>query len=294
MKRHALAAAVFVTLLFLRSQAQATFHVIVIDEVFFGFAQAPEAQYVVLRMEAPLQTLVHGQPLPTFDASGGEGSPFATFCTGSGTSCDLPAVSPACAAGGCPSSFNANGRRVLIATPRAQELFCITPDLLASGTLPHPDGRVCWGECAGHPDCPPGPVDCVAYGSFTGNNGIFGTPAMTPALGDALVGSPDRQNQFAGGNLLDNAVGFSVQTATPLLPTPQNFHADVGGAGLAGDPQGTGVLGRDEIDAEVPLLFAAEQRCDLPAANRGADANLDTRLSAADVVATIQIVAAAQ
>lgn len=289
MHKHA-AAAVVCTALLLGSPAHATFHIIVIDQVFFGFAQAPDAQFVVLRMEAPLQTLVHGQPIPTENGAGTAGPPFATFCTGAGTSCDLPAVSPACAAGGCPTAFNAEGRHVLIATPRAEELFCITADLAATGALPHPDGRVCWGECAGRPDCPAGPVDCVAYGDFTGDNGPFGMPAMSPPLGDALIGSSQRQGQFNGGNLLDDALGFSIQTTTALLPVPRNFHDDSGGAGLAGDPEGTGQIDASAVNAEVEMLFRAEHRCDLPAASRGADANFDTRITAADLIATIQIV----
>ena len=81
--------------------------------------------------------------------------------------------------------------------------------------------------------------------------------------------------------------------------SPQNFHGDIGGAGLAGDPEGTGAIDPDDIDAEAAVLFEANAtgasgpltRCALPAAQRGADANLDTQVTAADLIATIQIVA---
>ena len=105
-----------------------------------------------------------------------------------------------------------------------------------------------------------------------------------------MAASPDRKNQFlGGGNLLDSSMGFSAG-----VPTPRNFHDDKGALdGIAGDPEGTGVVEADDIPAEVSVLFEADRRCTLPAERRGADANLDTRVNAADISATIQIVHAA-
>src|SRR5262245_6367849 len=118
--------ALFTAAVILAAQpARATFHVIVIDQVFFGFPEAPHAQYVMLRIEAPVQSSVHAQPFPLFDASGTALAPFAAFCP-QRSSCDLPRVSPACSAGGCPTT-DTNNRRVLAATPWAAGLFCITP-----------------------------------------------------------------------------------------------------------------------------------------------------------------------
>jgi len=260
----------------------------VIEQVFPGFPAAPHAQYVTLRLQALLQTAVYSQPLPTYDAAGNPTGSFGTFCSTPRSRCVLPAVSPACSAGGCPAGIDASGSRILIATLWAQDLFCVTADLLASGSVPHPDGRVCFGDCTLHPDCPPGPVDCVAYGNFSGDNGIFGQPAMSPSLGEALVGLAERRNQFnpPGGTLLDSAAGFTIGA-----PTPHNFRGDAGALdGLAGDPGGDGAIDTDDVEAEARVLFETGQRCALAAARRGADANLDTRVSAADVLATIQIV----
>lgn len=310
------------------ARAEATFHIMVIDQVFPGFEQAPDAQYVMMRIEADVQSLVNGQSFATFDAAGDALDPFGGFCPTPSPSCRLPKVSPACAQGGC-SSTETNDGRLFVATQRAADLFCLAPDLLATGGLPYPDGRVCFGNTGSFSaTCFTkvlGPVDCVAYGNYTGDNGIFGSPAASPALGDALVGSPARTAQClvsnlnqaavcAGGSsanqpcavaddcmggtcvqcpaggcvdLLNNAVGFSVG-----VPSPRNFHGDVGGAGVAGDPQGTGVLSADDVGAEVSVLFETDHRCDLPAARRGADANLDTRINAADLVATITLVTA--
>ncbi len=272
--------------------ACATFHVIGIDQVFFGYPQAPDAQYVMLRMQAAVQTNVHGQPLPVDDGAGNALAPFAMFCP-SQQHCNLPAVSPACAAGGCPTPFDASGARVFVATQRAQDLFCITADLFATGTLPVPNGRVCWtASCGTFCTTNQGPVDCLAYGAFpAADNGIFGTPAVAPVLGQALVGSPQRQTQFNGGNLLDNAAGFSLGP-----PTPENFHGDIGSAGLPGDPGGTGTIAPANVAQQVSVTFETDRRCDpeLAPERRGADANLDARISAADVIATIQIVTAPQ
>ena len=287
MKRASVAFLMFTTTVLLAaSPAHATFHIMVVDQMFPGFEEAPGAQYVVLRMELPLQIAVFGQPLPIYDASGTSEGNFAAFCATPRSSCSFPVVSPACAAGGCPDAFASNNSRIFVATRWAQDLFCLTADLLATKNLPYPAGRVCFGDCSLRTDCGDGPVDCVAYGSFTGNNGPFGSPAVSPMLGQALVASPDRTNQFIGGHLLDDSLGFSIGT-----PMPKNYHGDVGALdGLAGDPDGTGVLDIGEVAEEVDVLFEASRRCALPAMRRGADANLDTRIGAADVIATIKIV----
>jgi len=292
MRRASAAVALFAVSTFVNVvPAYATFHIMVVDQVFPGVEPAPHAQYVMLRTQAILQTVVYGQPLSVFDAAGNVVGTFGTFCPQ--RSCVLPAVSPACSAGGCPAAVDSNGRHILAATPWAEDLFCITADLVATGVLQYPNGRVCWGDCDLRTDCGSGPVDCVAYGSYTGDNAPFGSPAMSPMLGEALVADPARQNQFIlappNNPLLDSSKGFSAGA-----PTPENFHGDRGAIdGVAGDPDGTGTLDGADIVAEVAVLFETNRRCSLPAARRGADANLDTRLSAADVIATIRIVTSA-
>ena len=293
MRRASAAAALFALCTSINAvPAHATFHIVVVEQVFPGLEPAPHAQYVMLRTQAPVQTAVYDQPFPVFDAAGNPVGTFGAFCSTPRQSCVLPAVSPACSAGDCPQPFDSNGRHILAATPWAEQLFCITADLVATGVLEYPSGRVCWGDCDLRTDCGSGPVDCVAYGSYTGDNAPFGSPAMSPALGEALVADPARQNQFLlappNNPLLDNSKGFSAGA-----PTPENFHGDHGAVdGVAGDPDGTGVLDAGDVAAEVAALFEADRRCGLPASRRGADANLDTRLSAADVIATIRIVTA--
>lgn len=305
----------------------ATYHVIVIQELFAGFDQAPGAQYLVLRPQTNVQTLVHGQALPTFDATGNTAGPFATFCP-TRTQCDLPRVSPACSAGGCPPAAAGNDSSILIATAWARDLFCVTPDLVATGHIPYPDGRVCFGDVgAFEPAClDAGPVDCIAYGQFTGDNGIFGSPAPALVQGLVLESDPIRPNQCnqsglsaaavcvrgeqanapctgaetdcpggvcracADGDcaaLLRNELGV-VQAVPPL---PRNFHGDIGALdGIAGDANADANLDATDVDADAVAIFEAGTRCRLEAPKRGADVNLDTRLNAADVVATVQLV----
>jgi hypothetical protein len=294
MRRASAAFALFAMSTFVNAiPARATFHIVVVDQVFPGVELAPQAQYVMLRTQAVLQTAVYGQPLPVFDAIGTPLETFGTFCATPIQSCVLPAVSPACSAGGCPAPFDSSGGHILVATPWAEELFCVTADLVATGVLPFPNGRVCWGDCDLRPDCGSGPVDCVAYGRYSGDNAPFGSPATSPMLGEALVADPARQNQFllapANNPLLDDSKGFSVGA-----PTPENFHGDHGAIeGVAGDPEGTGMLDVSGVAAAVTVVFETNRRCSLPAARRGADANFDTRVSAADVTATVRIVTSA-
>ncbi len=333
MRKPCLGGVVFSALVLAALPARATFHIMVIDEVFPGFEQAPDAQFVVLRMEAGAQVAVHGQPITTFDASGNSLPPFAQFCSTPASACSLPKVSPACAANDCTSPLEANDHRVLIATARARDLFCVTPDLLATGSIPVPDGRVCFGDVGTFaPSCvASGPVDCVAYGDFAGNNGIFGTPAAALSPGVDLEGVGARTAQCSparsaaavcvGGsqanmactgqptdcptgacfqcpsgsceNFLDDSIGFSLEVYRPgFSREPENYHGDLGWAGMAGDAAGTGELVVGQVDNVASLLFQFDRRCDpgLDFHRRGTDANLDTRISAADIVATIQVV----
>lgn len=307
----------------------ATYHIMVIQEVFAGYAQAPGAQYVILRPQADLQTFVRGQRLTTFDAAGDALEDFAGFCSAR-TGCDLPATSPACAEGGCPSPLGGNDTPILVATEWARDLFCVEPDLLATGSLPYPDGRVCFGNVGPFAGgcLATGPVDCVAYGQFEGDNGIFGLPAEPLLLGLVLTDSRTRPSQCnaaglsaaaicVGGAqpnapcigmegecpggfcrpcpdedcsaLVSSAAGFSQA----IPPGVQNFHGDSSGLdGIAGDADGDSQLGTQDINEEIVVIFAAGVRCAVDPEMRGADANLDTRLSAADMVAVIQLVTA--
>jgi hypothetical protein len=278
----------------------------------------------MLRTELQVQTAVYGQPVTVFDANGDALPEFARFCD-MRAECSLPTVSPACESGDCPQPIESrsNNRNILIATPWAQDLFCVTADLIATGTLPVADGRVCFGDCDERADCDSGPVDCVAYGDFAGDNGIFGLPAPAAFPGEALVGDLARQGRFSpafgagavcvGGdrantsctndenrcgdgaciacpdgscsNLLASAAGFFFD-----FPRPRNFADEEGEiTGSPGDPDRSGIVDAKAVSATAAALFEGGRRCELERGRRGADANFDTRVGAADVVASVRI-----
>jgi len=139
---------------FLVTPAAATFHFMVVEEVYPGSYLHPDAQYVALRSTALGQNLLTGHPIKTWDAAGNPLSDFGSFNRN-------PANS-------------ASGAHYIMATQAAIDLFQFTATTIVTGSLPFPSGRICFAPFL--TDF----VDCVAYGSFTGNNGTWGTPAVGP------------------------------------------------------------------------------------------------------------------
>lgn len=176
------------TLLLHAQPAFAPFHLTVIEQVFFGTENCPNAQFVVLRTQDSGQIFVQNQTIAVQNADGSDAGLFGTFTR---NLTDNPG----------------EGVAILMATAEAEGLFGITADEVASGQLVFPDGRVCFGEFDG-------PVDCVAFGNFTGNNTGFGSPAVQPQLGMALV----RQSETG-----DNSADFVLGT-----PAPENNAGQVG------------------------------------------------------------------
>lgn len=115
--------------------ASATFHLVKVVEVFAGTTAEPTAQYVVLQMYFPGQTLVTGHSMTVFDANGAKVGTF-TFSHNLSNGSTLATM--------------------LIATPDAATLFGITADLTMTPVIPLGGGAVCWDV-----------VNCVAWGSFS-------------------------------------------------------------------------------------------------------------------------------
>jgi len=134
--------------------AEANFHLMIIEEVYPGSHLHPDAQYVVLRTTAAGQNVLTGHNIRTYDAAGVPLADFGVFNRN-------------------PTNI-ASGARYIMATPAAVTLFQFTATTVVTGTLPFPDGRICFDEFLGTL------IDCVAYGAFTGVNTNYGTPA--PAL----------------------------------------------------------------------------------------------------------------
>lgn len=257
MKRAAVAA-VAATLL-LTTPAWAPYHLVVIEQVFFGTESAPAAHYVMLRTLATGQIFVNGQQLTKQEADGAGAGLFGQFSRNFVEQALVP------------------DSAILAGTQAAQDLFCVDMDEIVTGSLVYPDGRVCFGLFDFFDGQGPRPVDCVGYGDFTGDNGPYGAPASQPQLGLALVRTSETD---------DNQSDFDL-----LAPSPQNVEGAVGMIdGTPGDADGSGAVDTDDLDEIGGLAFAAQKRCAVAAARRGADANADTRISAADLIATADLI----
>lgn len=169
-------------LLTLSPPARATFHLMVIEEIYAGHPAAPDAHYVVLRMTSSRQQYVAGHGIVTFLPDGAPGPLFGVFA--------------ADAASGLA------GRRILMATQQAVDFFGIAADHVTAGRLFFPSGRVCFSSQL--------EVDCLAYGEYTGDNGEYGQPAA--ALQPGLALHRNFFNELADNNANDFALA-------PPMPT---------------------------------------------------------------------------
>jgi hypothetical protein len=193
--RLAIAASVAACLLH-AERAWAPFHVVVVDQVFFGTADCPNAQYVMMRMLASSMQFINGQKVRAQNADGSAAPDFGTFN------------------GNAPHGMA--GDAFIMGTSDAAALFGIAMDQETSGMLVRPDGRVCYGFFGS------GPVDCVAYGNYTGDNTGGGSPAVAAQFGMALI-------RESGGQLGNDATDFALGA-----PMPRNNAGDVGTLGQCG------------------------------------------------------------
>ncbi len=180
------------------SPAVASFHLMVIQEVFPGTPDNPQAQYVMLRMTNVGQSQVSTKAIVVQDASGVVIGRFGTFdhnVNGGTAGCSYP-----------------NCRAILIGTSAAQTLLGFDFDQIVDAetgrvALPLAGGRVCFKTPTSTTA-----VDCVAYGDFTAANTIptptesgcdanFGAPAASLSSGFALTRK--QFNCVANENSLD-------------------------------------------------------------------------------------------
>ncbi len=163
-----------------------------IAQVFGGSQAAPDAQYVMLRMWAPGQS-VGGHALTVHDADGTLTDTF-TF--------PAPAV-----------LSNALGQdTVLIATSEAQALFGVTADLTMTPISPDVGAKVCWA----------GTADCLSVGDYTGPS----TGAGSPFYVAELVGLAfTRRLDIAGAGTVLHPLDDTNDSAGDFLlalPAPRN------------------------------------------------------------------------
>jgi len=185
--------AVAAVILLHAERAWAPFHEVVVDEVFFGTADCPNAQYVQMRILISGMRFIANQRVRTENADGSDAGDFGTFAQN--------------------VDNGAAGDRFIMGTADAAGLFGIAMDEEVSESFVFPDGRVCFGVFGS------GPVDCVAYGNFTGDNTGGGDPAVAPQLGMALM----RQGDDRFG---DDATDFVL-----AAPAPRNNNGDMGTLG---------------------------------------------------------------
>jgi hypothetical protein len=189
--------------------AFATFHLMMVREVYPGSVASPEAQYVELQMWQSGQNHVAGHVLRSYDAAGN--------VTGVN-------VFPADVAKG------ANQSTLVLATPQAEAQFGVVADAALSPGLSPSGGAVCWEA-----------IDCVSWGNFSGE---AASPTGTPAAGGGVPDGMALRRSIARGcpTFLDpeddhdnSAADFEAVFPKPrpnsVAPTETACPAEVPGGG---------------------------------------------------------------
>ncbi|MFN0057570.1 MAG: hypothetical protein ACKVX7_03860 [Planctomycetota bacterium] len=184
--------------------ARAANHLIDINEVYTNADGS--VQFVELLALSAFQTQLAPTRINTFDGAGA--GPTLAF--------DFTAAFPALG----------NGETVLVATPGFQALFGIAPDfIMPANSISLTNGRVVFqieAPCGVIPNCE---IDAVAYGSYTGATGMYGSPAAAlPSSGTESLVRLVTAFCNCGNNATDWAVGPPTPTnnagAVGMLPPP--------------------------------------------------------------------------
>jgi hypothetical protein len=118
--------------------ARATFHEVLISELYPGSTAAPQSSFLELQMYSAGQNFVGGHTITLYQA---DGSPIHTFAFPG----DLP-------------GNGVNQQTMLVGDSAVAEAFGVTPDLVDAGfNIPAAGGAACWDG-----------LDCVSWGSFSG------------------------------------------------------------------------------------------------------------------------------
>lgn len=184
------------------SAAQATFHEMLIREVYPGSAAAPQSSYVELQMYSAGQNLVGGHAVTLKNATGGSIGAF-TF----------------------PESLPGSGvsqQTILVGDTGVAAAFGVTPDLVDEGfTVPASGGAACWGT-----------IDCVSWGEFSGSTTpSAGTPVDAGGIPDGKairrkISAGSCTNRLDAGDDTgnDSATSFADASPAPIsyatVPSP--------------------------------------------------------------------------
>lgn len=191
--------------------AQATFHEVLISELYPGSAAAPESSFLELQMYEKEQNLVGGHTVTLYKADGGV---IGTF----GFANDLPGK-------------GVDQQTMLVGDSGVAEAFGVTPDLVDAGfNIPAAGGAACWDG-----------LDCVSWGSFSGQTApSSGVPVDQGGIpeGKAIerrITAGSCSNRLEPGDDTDDSdsdffdatpspVSYATvpatPTCTPPLPTP--------------------------------------------------------------------------
>jgi hypothetical protein len=207
--------------------ARASFHEILVTEVFPGFASSPNAQFVELQMYAPDQNLVAGQSILVFDATGGVLGQFA-FST--------------------VASNGADQATLLIATTQAQTLFGVVPDAVMDPVIDPAGGKVCYT----------GSNDCVSWGAYSGSAIGVGNPFSPTGLPRGQ--SAQRRLDRGTPGILDltDDTDDSASDFVPAPPTPKNnsgMTRTTPGYGSTPPPSGTISFGPVGVGGTIPATL---------------------------------------
>lgn len=187
----ALVAAAITGSLLAAQPASATFHEMMIREVYPGSVAHLDSQYVELQMWSPGQNFVGGQQIGFYDASG---------------------VSLGTATFTHDVSEDANQSTLVAATPEAEAEFGFIADAgLTPGLLNPAGGAVCWES-----------LDCVAWGSFSRSaKSPAGSPAAPAGIPDGMALrrtiEPGCATLLESGDDRDN----SAADFTAVFPAPR-------------------------------------------------------------------------
>jgi hypothetical protein len=211
--------------------ARAAFHLVMVTEVFPGFASSSNAQYVELQMYAQGQNFVLGHSVQVYDATGGLIGTF-TF-----------------------DAHAANGddqASLLIATAEAQNLFGVVADLTMTPLISPAGGKVCFT----------GSSDCVAWGAYVGSTFGVGDP-FSPAgltLGQTAQrrldrGSPGILDESDDTN--DSATDFAAAPPTPR--TNAGVTGATAGYGSTPPPPGPIAFGSVVVGSTVSATLGVHE-----------------------------------
>jgi hypothetical protein len=175
--------------------AQATFHEVLISQLYPGSAAAPQSSFLELQMYSPGQNFVNNHSITVYGASG---AVVGTFVFPD----DLPGE-------------GVDQQTMLVGDSGVQGAFGVTPDLVDAGfNIPAAGGAACWDG-----------LDCVSWGNFSGQT--------IPSSGIPVdaAGIPDGQaieRRISGGacsNRLEPAddTDDSDSDFFDATPTPQSY-----------------------------------------------------------------------